>query len=443
MSLARCNRHYLPVLILCICQISVISRESSLNSFVHCGALDSLFRYLALTVLLIALNHHISGWSVPTVLILHIEVIIPWASVIGWIVLRVWPIYVAVLIVVFHLRKYAKPSLWGNETWYDFLCNILSTCPQQIFKLYGAELLDDGALLAYTLVESFFEFIQLPFLLIQILYKPPPSLLHFVKPPLQSIDQACRWTLHLSPVLGVPDVMCDELLNSPLPLVLQLILVIQKLQLVHQPVHVLDEDVVTGDEDLFLLLVWGLLVRYGWLLRLLSLDDLSVLFLHLSLHFLGALTSRIYLSGHRPIWVLVTWRYTRYLLGSLLLCVIWHVVLGSRETHLVFSFFVWSWLNLPWSSFLEILIRCLTLALFFVLLVWWWRQFHFISQLLLRASIKLSKYLELSIILHYLVTEQYFLNDFIVRSGVLEEWIIHFTSSSWIDPQEIAPASVF
>jgi len=53
-------------------------------------------------------------------------------------------------------------------------------------------------------------------------------------------------------------------------------------------------------------------------------------------------------------------------------------------------------------------------------------------------AISLREYSKLSIIFNHLITIQNLLNDLIVWSRVLEEWIIHFATSGRIDSEEEA-----
>lgn len=69
-----------------------------------------------------------------------------------------------------------------------------------------------------------------------------------------------------------------------------------------------------------------------------------------------------------------------------------------------------------------------------VLLVGGRRQLHFIAYLLFwPLAMPLRENGKLSIVLHYLVAVQDFLDDLVVRSWVLEEWVVHLASSSWVD----------
>ena len=76
-----------------------------------------------------------------------------------------------------------------------------------------------------------------------------------MKSSLKSFDDASHWAFNLPSVLGMPNVVSDEFLNSFLPLVLQQRLVTHDFQLVHQSVDVLDQDVITCDQHLLLLLM--------------------------------------------------------------------------------------------------------------------------------------------------------------------------------------------
>ena len=102
-------------------------------------------------------------------------------------------------------------------------------------------------------MESFLKLIKLSLFLVEILDKPSPPFLHLVQSPLKPLNNTCHWSLDLSSVLGVPDIMSDELLNGFLPLLLEEVLVAHHLQLVHEAVNILYEDVVAGDQHLLLL----------------------------------------------------------------------------------------------------------------------------------------------------------------------------------------------
>lgn len=96
-------------------------------------------------------------------------------------------------------------------------------------------------------METLFKLIELALLLIEILDESPPSLLHLVQPAFQPLDDAGHRPFDLSPVLGVPDVVGDELFDGFSPLVLEQLLVAHNLELVHESIHVFYQNVVTSD----------------------------------------------------------------------------------------------------------------------------------------------------------------------------------------------------
>jgi len=102
-------------------------------------------------------------------------------------------------------------------------------------------------------MEAFFEFVKLSFLLVKILYQPSSSFLHLVQTSLKTFNDSCHWTLYLSSVLGMPDIVSDELLNGLLPLVLEHVFFTHHLQLVHEAVNVLYENVISSDQHFLLL----------------------------------------------------------------------------------------------------------------------------------------------------------------------------------------------
>lgn len=120
-------------------------------------------------------------------------------------------------------------------------------------------------------------------------------------------------------------------------------------------------------------------------------------------------------------------------------------ILCTGETHLLFSVFNGSRLNLSliWIFHLNLLScasRPLIFGQFFILFIRSWRQLHLIPQLLLRS--RLSKYLKLTLIFKDFIAKKYFVNNFIIRSRLLEERVVHVTSSSWIDSDEVASSLV-
>lgn len=102
-------------------------------------------------------------------------------------------------------------------------------------------------------MESFFEFIKLPFFFVKVLDESSPPLLHLVESSFKSFDDAGHGSLHLSPVLRVPDVVGDKLLNRFFPLLLKQVFVAHHLQLVHQAVNVLYQDVIARYKHFLLL----------------------------------------------------------------------------------------------------------------------------------------------------------------------------------------------
>ena len=115
-----------------------------------------------------------------------------------------------------------------------------------------AELLDDGALLGDALVEAFLELAQLPFFLVQILYQASAPFLHLVQAPLKTdpvwglIPLSMLNLVNMDRILRMPHIVRDELLKLSLPGVFQLTL-IHILYLLHQSVHVLNQDVISSD----------------------------------------------------------------------------------------------------------------------------------------------------------------------------------------------------
>ena len=102
-------------------------------------------------------------------------------------------------------------------------------------------------------MEAFLKLVKLSFFLVKILNQSSSSLLHFVQSAFQPLDDPCHWSLHLSSVLRVPNVVSDELLDGLLPLFLEKLLVAHHLELVHQAINVLDKNIVSCDENFLLL----------------------------------------------------------------------------------------------------------------------------------------------------------------------------------------------
>jgi len=178
--------------------------------------------------------------------------------------------------------------------------------------------------------------------------------------------------------------MGDELFDSPLPLLLQKTLIIHYLNLIHQSVNVLYQNVISSNEDLLLLLLmaWRLLLRYSWLLGWLVFETLGVFiedgpFVGLwSRHFMRARSCRIdnTCKWSSLIWMVVTGLETTHLLRSLLLSYIL-LVWNSWESHWLIPLLIRRWLDLSRCRLLKILVWSLAsiLVKFFILLVCCWR----------------------------------------------------------------------
>lgn len=119
------------------------------------------------------------------------------------------------------LGEHSKATLRRNKTRDDFLRHVLGGGAEQVFELDGAELFDDGALLADALVEALLELVKFTFLLVEVLDEATTSLLHLVQAALESLDDTDDGAVHFPAVLRVPHVMSDELLNGAFPGVLQ------------------------------------------------------------------------------------------------------------------------------------------------------------------------------------------------------------------------------
>jgi hypothetical protein len=176
------------------------------------------------------------------------------------------------------LSKHSKTSLGWNQTAYNFLCDILGGGSKQVLQLDGAELLNDSALLADALMEALFKLIELAFFFVQVLYQPPSTFLHFVKSSFKALNNSSHRTLNLSAVLRMPDVVGDKLFDSLLPLVLEHVFFSHDFKLIHESVHILDQDIISSYQDLLLLgliLLLRMLLFFqgalGWNLRSLTL----------------------------------------------------------------------------------------------------------------------------------------------------------------------------
>ena len=87
--------------------------------------------------------------------------------------------------------------------------------------------------------------------------------------------------------------------------------------------------------------------------------------------------------------------------------------------------------------------RCSVLIDLFVLLVGSWWKLHIIADLLGFCRVAIREALQLAIVLDDLIAEEHFIDDFVIRSRVLEEWIVHVTSSRWVDSQVVTSSLIF
>lgn len=124
-------------------------------------------------------------------------------------------------------------------------------------------------------------------------------------------------------------------------------------------------------------------------------------------------------------------------------------ILRACKTHLLFSLLIRSRLYLSLVCFFHLILRvCASRSLifgeFFVLLVRGWGQFHLIAQLFLGAHVLLlSKNRKFTLILDNFIAKEDFVDNFIVRSGLLEERIVHVAASGGVDSDEVASSLVF
>jgi len=150
-------------------------------------------------------------------------------------------------------------------------------------------------------------------------------------------------------------------------------------------------------------------------------------------------------------------RLLRYLLIKSILNTTWNRLSSS---HCILSIFIRCWLNLSLrQSFLNPLRLCVitlrvstTLSLlinFFILLIGTRRELHIITKLLFRRrrqilNINLILNIgKLSKIFNNFIWKQHFLNDFIIWPLMLEKWVIDFTSTGGINPDEVTFPVIF
>ena len=157
-----------------------------------------------------------------------------------------------------HVGQHSEPANRWDQAGHDLLSHVLGRGPQQVLKLDGAELLDDCGLLGDAVLEAGFKFIELALLLVKILDQSSASLLHLIQSALEThpvwslvsltmLDLViCDW------VLGVPHVVSDEFFDLNLPAWLQIV-VIDSFDFIHETLDVLDQDIVSRDQDSLLL----------------------------------------------------------------------------------------------------------------------------------------------------------------------------------------------
>lgn len=161
-------------------------------------------------------------------------------------------------LVLLNIRQDSKTALGRNQTGNDFLGHVFGGGPQQLFQLNRAELFDDGRLLEDTLLEAFFKFADLAFFLVQVLNQPTSALLHLIEAGLESHPERRLKPLSLPDflalnwVLRVPNVVRDELLDRAAPCRLQ-IAISNLTDFFNKPLDILDQDIVSGDEDALLI----------------------------------------------------------------------------------------------------------------------------------------------------------------------------------------------
>lgn len=140
------------------------------------------------------------------------------------------------------------------------MSNVFRRSAKQVFKLNRTELFDDSGLLRDALLEPFFELMKFSFLFIQVFDQTASSLLHFVETALQA--DPVRSLVPLSVldfvicdgILRVPHIMSDKLFNGNLPRTLQFA-VVDILDLSHEAIDILNQNIITRDQDSFLLLL--------------------------------------------------------------------------------------------------------------------------------------------------------------------------------------------
>ena len=162
------------------------------------------------------------------------------------------------VLALLNIGKHTQTTNRRDEARDNLLRHILGGGSQEVLKLDGAELFDDGGLFGDAVLEARFKFVQLALLLVEVLDEAATALLHLVETPLETNPVRCLVSLTMfdlvvgDGVLGVPDVVSYELLNLNFPIWLQIV-VVDRFDFSHQSFNILDQDVVACDENTLLL----------------------------------------------------------------------------------------------------------------------------------------------------------------------------------------------
>lgn len=122
-----------------------------------------------------------------------------------------------------NVSENSQTPLRRYQTRHDLLCYILGRSAQEIFKLYRAELLNNGWLFGNGLLETRFKFMQFSLLFVEVLDQASTSLLHLIQTTLQANPVGCLVALAVLDfvtghwILRVPNIVRDEFLNLRLP----------------------------------------------------------------------------------------------------------------------------------------------------------------------------------------------------------------------------------
>jgi len=160
----------------------------------------------------------------------------------------------------------------------------------------------------------------------------------------------------------MPNIVSDELFNGFLPLFLKQTFFSHDLELIHESVYIFNQNIIACNQHLFLLLIWDFFLRLGNLfVRLQCLNFMGLLFCWMGL-----------------VCISCCWSTRGVVVASLsliLLCI--HFLIGLIIISLESS--VWCRLDLSWARSILWGVDCSILVHLFILLVWCWWQFHFVS----------------------------------------------------------------